>query len=227
MNLMSTVAAEERDANLARGERFSSRLEVSAATSRGATIDIVIHDLSTKGMLIETADGLSVGDHVALGDFNQALPNAAVAWSSGPFHGCTFTEPIAESLVYEVILSGRADMAAEAEKPELANPVRPASQILKLRQRQGLTTEEFANLIGVSRQAVWYWETGQRKPRGEQIRKIEEIFGSSVDSGAGQGALSPVAAEQSQPSACIDSCKEAIAKALGIDASSIRISIDF
>lgn len=40
---------------------------------------------------------------------------------------------------------------------------------------QGLSTRELADQLGVSRQSVWYWETGQRSPRGTALAKLEEM----------------------------------------------------
>lgn len=49
--------------------------------------------------------------------------------------------------------------------------------IQQLRELEGLTAEEFGQLLGVSKQAVRAWETGIYKPRLEHWRAIENEYG--------------------------------------------------
>lgn len=53
--------------------------------------------------------------------------------------------------------------------------------IYKLRNFYKLTQEQFAEAIGVSRQAVQKWESGTAVPDIEHILKISESFGISLD----------------------------------------------
>lgn len=52
----------------------------------------------------------------------------------------------------------------------------------KIRTSSGLSQEQFAQAIDVSRQAVQKWETGASKPGIEHLIKISKYFGVSVDS---------------------------------------------
>ena len=54
-------------------------------------------------------------------------------------------------------------------------------RIRQQRQRAGLSQEKVAELVGVSRQAVTKWETGQSAPSTDNLFKLAEIFDSSVD----------------------------------------------
>lgn len=56
-----------------------------------------------------------------------------------------------------------------------------SSKIEKLRKQKGLSQEEFANMMGVSRQSVFKWESGENTPDLEKIKKITSIFGVSFD----------------------------------------------
>lgn len=49
------------------------------------------------------------------------------------------------------------------------------------RKNAGLSQEKVAELVGVSRQAVTKWETGQSAPSTENLFKLAEIFGTTVD----------------------------------------------
>ncbi|MBE6567322.1 MAG: helix-turn-helix transcriptional regulator [Ruminococcaceae bacterium] len=55
------------------------------------------------------------------------------------------------------------------------------SKMIKLRKIKGLTQESFAAEIGVSRQSVYKWESGQSYPDVEKLLKIARTFGVTVD----------------------------------------------
>ncbi|MCM1438081.1 MAG: helix-turn-helix domain-containing protein [Roseburia sp.] len=54
-------------------------------------------------------------------------------------------------------------------------------RIYNLRKKRGLSQEEFADGLGVSRQAVSKWETGQSVPDSEKAAAIGAFFGVSLD----------------------------------------------
>lgn len=49
--------------------------------------------------------------------------------------------------------------------------------IKKARTDAGLTLEEFGSKLGVTKQAVYRWETGKNKPNDEQRLILFEAFG--------------------------------------------------
>ena len=55
------------------------------------------------------------------------------------------------------------------------------NSIREHRKRSGLSQEKLAELVGVSRQAVTKWETGQSAPSTENLLRLAEIFGVSLD----------------------------------------------
>ncbi len=72
-----------------------------------------------------------------------------------------------------------------------------SDRIKNCRQSAGLSQEKTAELVGVSRQAVTKWETGQSAPSTENLFRLAEILGTTVDfllSDAEKG--SPTPAEQ-------------------------------
>lgn len=54
-------------------------------------------------------------------------------------------------------------------------------KIMRLRQSKGLSQEELVYRLGVSRQAVSKWETGQTMPDIEKVLAMSELFGVSTD----------------------------------------------
>ena len=56
-----------------------------------------------------------------------------------------------------------------------------ADRIQQLRKRKGISQEELADRIGVSRQAVSKWESGQTSPDLEKIVLLSDYFEVTTD----------------------------------------------
>ena len=54
-------------------------------------------------------------------------------------------------------------------------------KLIILRKRRGLTQEEFAREVGVSRQSVYKWESGKSYPEAAKLMEIRRLYGVSVD----------------------------------------------
>ncbi len=54
-------------------------------------------------------------------------------------------------------------------------------RIKEQRKNSGLSQEKVAEFVGVSRQAVTKWEANQSAPSTENLFKLAEIFGTTVD----------------------------------------------
>lgn len=72
-----------------------------------------------------------------------------------------------------------------------------AERIQEQRKRCGMSQEKLAELVGVSRQAVTKWEAGQSAPSTENLFRLAEIFGVTVDlllesDGGGQSSAEQV-----------------------------------
>lgn len=54
-------------------------------------------------------------------------------------------------------------------------------KVVKLRKLKGLTQDEFASAVGVSRQAVYKWESGQSYPEVAKLLEMKILFNISID----------------------------------------------
>ena len=54
-------------------------------------------------------------------------------------------------------------------------------KLIKLRKLRGITQDEFASAVGVSRQAVYKWESGQSYPEVSKLIEIKNLFNISID----------------------------------------------
>jgi transcriptional regulator with XRE-family HTH domain len=55
-------------------------------------------------------------------------------------------------------------------------------KLQKLRKEKGLSQESLADMLGVSRQAVSKWESGQAYPETDKLIVLSEFFGVTLDS---------------------------------------------
>lgn len=56
-----------------------------------------------------------------------------------------------------------------------------AERLQELRKSAGYSQEQVAEMLGLSRQAVSKWESGQGKPEIDNIVKLTEIYNVSAD----------------------------------------------
>ena len=56
-----------------------------------------------------------------------------------------------------------------------------SEKIVRLRKIKGITQDELAGAVGVSRQAVYKWECGQSYPEVAKLIELKALFGISID----------------------------------------------
>lgn len=54
-------------------------------------------------------------------------------------------------------------------------------KLIVLRKNKGLTQDDFAKAVGVSRQAVYKWENGTSYPEVPKLLEIKTLYGISLD----------------------------------------------
>ena len=78
--------------------RYTSRrrlnLGAAGSTHSASDVDVVVHDLSVTGLLIEAPIDLSIGDRFTLELPGPGAVEAVVMWKSGQYFGCEFVRPI-------------------------------------------------------------------------------------------------------------------------------------
>ena len=55
------------------------------------------------------------------------------------------------------------------------------NKLYNLRKQKGLSQEELANRLNVSRQTISKWEVGDSTPEMEKLTAISDLFGISLD----------------------------------------------
>lgn len=57
---------------------------------------------------------------------------------------------------------------------------RPLSELVAYRERENLSRAELADKFGVSRETIFRWETGQRRPDKAFIPQISKLTGVPI-----------------------------------------------
>jgi transcriptional regulator with XRE-family HTH domain len=209
---LTVIAAKRSRAS----PRRKLRIAAAGLTADGPeTVNIL--DLSVTGMLIECAVRLAVGEslHVELPEAGSTL--ATVVWSGGNFFGCQFDEPLSPATVSAAALKGEPLRASPAAAT--AADDRLPARIRRLRQRRGWSLESLARRLGVSRQTIWYWESGRNKPGGENLGRLARLLGPDEEG-------VPMARPATDLAALIRAHKSEIAAWAGTTGEKVRITIE-
>lgn len=109
-----------------------------------------------------------------------------------------------------------------------------AAWLRGLRCKSGLTLDQFADVLGVSKPTVWAWENGKAKPRPQRLLAIATTLGVAhddllhaidVESRPEELAGRPLNDEKRRAT-MISTGRELIAKAHNIDPAAVRIMIE-
>jgi hypothetical protein len=94
MHFHARLLAADADTDRRGSLRRVLRLELTGSIQDAETADLLVHDLSSGGALLESPVELAIGDTVEL-DLPAGQPaEATVIWNSGKFYGCEFSEAI-------------------------------------------------------------------------------------------------------------------------------------
>lgn len=207
---------EEAPKGQSRDERRTLLLDAEGKTVSGGAAAVQIHNLSATGLLIECAAALDDDETIAI-DLPHAGPTLArVVWSSGRLHGCQFARPLAKAILNAAELHGAVEARA-GFAPEQGEPL--AQRIQRLRAERGLSLDQLAGLVGVSKPTVWAWEQGRSRPAETRIAGLARALGVEA------GDLIPLLDTPALRTLLAQS-RERIAEAFGTSPDNVRIMIE-
>jgi len=210
--------------------RKKLRLLTEARSSHSGAVDVLILDISPTGMLVQSDLPLEQGETIEIELPRAGVRQAEIVWSSDKFFGCSFATPIASAAVSAALLKG---LPGETVAPATPGPSAPTAafgkRLASLRGERGWSIEEVAVQLGVSRQAVWYWETGKRLPRARLVKRVAELFGVPQRTLlARQDMPEPIdPVGMADAVGIIEDFRRRIAARLGFEKDKITISIEF
>ena len=110
------------DVDCARGRvRHRLRLPVQAGGAGCA----LVHNLSETGLLIETSDGLELGEVIDVELPETGLRAAKVVWRSEDLFGCQFEQPVPKAAVSAALLRSPPLAASPVPLPLPQQPPQP------------------------------------------------------------------------------------------------------
>ena len=222
-----------------RADRLRLNLAVAGAVAPGQGTEVIVHNLSVSGVLIETAADLMMGQDITI-----ALPEAgdvvaSVVWQSERLYGCRFRQPLPRAALSAARLRNplpsdfdpadraEADAAADAEETL-------GARLRRLRQARGLSLAGLAQAAGLSKPSIWAWENGTTAPRRTSLLALaraldvpeQQLSGVAAMVGLRASARAEADAESDMLKVEIAAARRRIALAAGVDAASVRIMIE-
>ena len=162
-----------------------------ATTARGGdggTQPVLVRDISARGLLLETEEGATLDQVIAVGLPEAGDVEAHVIWQGDKLAGCRLDHHLSQATIDAVRIKGEA---AHAEQPERADEEIGASvprtaartlaaRLKQLRLARDLTRAELAERSGISTPSIWAWETGRTVPRLNSLETLARGLGVSV-----------------------------------------------
>lgn len=205
--------------------RRALRLETSGFIAGSPDANVTIHNISSDGLLIETALDLGEGDELAIELPEAGAVSASVVWRSERLFGCAFDEALSPAALAAAQLQGFAPgvptQPPAAPRPPARGPAEAlGTRLNRLRREAGLTLADVAATLGVSKPTVWAWEKGKARPLPERLESIAAALGVEP------ALLAPGPAVPRESDAVIADCRQRIAEACGTDVQAVRIMIE-
>lgn len=203
-----------------RAPRRKLHFEARGALGSGNSTNVLVHNLSPTGLLLESQVELSVGEKIGIDLPHVGDTAAKVIWASGKLFGCQFDSPISSAALSAAQLRGGARQGAEVS----AQNQPPADEsfgmrLHRLRIERGLTLSQLAGQLEVSKPTVWAWEQGKARPidsRIEALARALGVTGAELVPGRDNPALQDILAKT----------REQVAAAFGTHPDKIKIVIE-
>ena len=114
MSLRANLEIDSEQGERRSSHRRTLRLQAEGASGSSPETQVVIHDLSEEGLLVESPVPLATGDMLDVVIPEAGNAQAEVAWTSGRFYGCKFREKISTAAVSAALLRSPTSAKAKA-----------------------------------------------------------------------------------------------------------------
>ena len=207
------------DSGNRRAARRTLLLTARGTTSDGDTAAVLVHNISTTGLLFETQSSLAAGESMDIELPEAGMIRANVVWKSGKLFGCQFDMPISAAVLSAAQLRGATGGQVVLNVPASSPGESFGSRLQRLRKDGGLTLADLADALGVSKPTVWAWEQGRARPVASRIGALAKALGVA-EAELLRGEDSATVRE------LVARSREQIAEAIGTNPDKVRIMID-
>jgi len=182
--------------------------------------NVMIHNISATGLLVETDLALGIGDRIEIGLPHAGATAIEVIWASGRLYGCRFGRPITPATLSAAQLRGAVgnELAEPAESP--AGDESFGTRLQRLRSERGITQAELAAELGVSEPSISAWETDKARPKVGRVDSLAQLLGVSTRELLGDG-------DRTKLQELIADAKARIAEAAGARSDQVKIIIEY
>ncbi len=113
MAIQAELHPQRRTADRRVALRRTLQLTVRGETPTGGSAQVLIHDISVTGILLETSADLLIGETIEV-DVPEGGPTTAIVmWNSGRFFGCQFHGRISPAAVSAAVLRSPFERTGE------------------------------------------------------------------------------------------------------------------
>jgi len=138
MTLAARLEHAESETDRRNSDRRTLRLRVPGSTVSEGGVDVLVHDISETGLLIETNVDLALGTVLDI-DFPEiGLRAATVMWNRDQFYGCEFETPVSKAGLSAALLKSYAGRQAPSERDYQSEDVAVEPEPGKLPMRDRL-----------------------------------------------------------------------------------------
>lgn len=127
------ILIREEPSERRRGDRWRVRLGARWLDSGPVGQSLTILDLSASGFLLETDQPLSAGSYLIVEMPGEVSKFCKTVWNSGKLHGATFSEPLSETELQDLISSSSViwpSFCGGTQATSFVKPADPSSVII-------------------------------------------------------------------------------------------------
>ena len=178
MAIVAHWEATEASTRRPREPRRKLLLEARGALPSGASAEILVHDISTTGLLLESAVPLGIDEKIGIELPHAGTTWATVIWTSGKLFGCQFETPISTGALSAAQLRSAVGQPVNVAPRSTALPDATfGARLQRLRKERGISQAQVATSLGVSKPTVWAWEHGKARPIDSRIADLASVLG--------------------------------------------------
>ena len=196
--------------------RRTLMMETLGSPESGEQTNVLVHNISTTGLLLESALALGIGEAIEIELPEAGSTRARVVWQSGQLNGCQFDEAISPAALSAAQLRSAVDLSAGLA---VGRSESFSERLQRLRKERRLSLADLASELGVSKPTVWAWEQGRSRPledRIEHLAKALDVTREELSGGMGTSALGELLARS----------RGEIAQAAGTSPDRVKIMIE-
>jgi transcriptional regulator with XRE-family HTH domain len=222
-SIMAIAAYLERQARAGgrrRSARRKLRLPLHGTKASGVEVDVLVHNISATGMLLESHVELEIGDGIEIGLPHAGASRATIIWASGPIYGCQFDAPISLATLSAAQL--RSVVGPDVvTTPDQQPPAMESFgvRLRRLRAAKRLTQAQIATELGVSVPSISAWEQDKARPKAGRMDALAIRLGVDVSELLG-------IEETDSLTNVVASAKAQVARAAAVSADKVKIIIE-